>query len=56
MSNLQKFLSLDEIKRLQKKGDLESVGRLAISMGTVAVDNDLRSYGASLLSKLEKGK
>lgn len=56
MNNLEKFLSLGEIKRLQEKGDMESVGRLAISMGTIAVDNDLRSYGASLLSKLEKGK
>ncbi len=56
MSNLEKFLSLGEIKRLQDRGDLESVGRLAISMGTIAVDNDLRSYGSSLLSKLDKGK
>lgn len=56
MTNLQKFLSLDEVQRLKKKGDLESVGRLAISMGTVAVDNDLRSYGASLLAKINEGK
>lgn len=51
VKSIDRFLSLDEIKKLREKGDLKQVGQLAISMGTVTRDNDLRRYGASLLSR-----
>lgn len=54
MSLLKKFLSLDEVKDLQKKGNLEEVGRLAISMGTIGRDQELRAYGSSLLRDAKK--
>lgn len=54
MSLLDKFLSLPEIKEMQDQGDLIGVGRLAISMGTIGRDKELRSYGSSLLKNEEK--
>lgn len=49
MSLLQKFLALDEVKELQNQNNFEEIGRLAVSMGTIGRDKELRSYGATLL-------
>lgn len=49
MSLLQRFLALDEVKELQSQNNLGEVGRLAVSMGTIGRDKELRSYGVSLL-------
>ena len=49
MSLLQDFLALDEVKELQSQSNFGEVGRLAISMGTIGRDKELRSYGVTLL-------
>lgn len=54
MTQLEKFLSLSSTKELQKEGKEEELGRMAISMGTIGKDNELRSYGFSLLANLAK--
>jgi hypothetical protein len=54
MSLLQQFLSLDEVKKLQDQGESEELARLAISMGTIGRDRELRSYGVSLLKDEKK--
>lgn len=54
MSLVKKFLESDVIKGLKEEGNEERIGQLAISMGTIGRDNELRAYGAKILDSLSK--